>query len=224
MAPELSRRHFLVGFAAVAVAAGASRFTRSGNGPRVMVVHGLGLTVADFRSDPVIDRLTGGLSAQGWSVDVPVIDGEGSEQSTWLRERFDTDPTGASVRDQWLTHLARIPAPDLIVGISWGGLLALHAAAATGIPYAALLPAADPTELDEFAAYPLDALEITGLRGNGYMAWVRDDDRVGWETAHDLAMAAGCVRREYQTGGHVLTETQIDDVLAWADGLREEQR
>lgn len=233
----MSRRTFLAALLASvggAAAAGFNSDPRPHRG-RVIVVHGLNTTAALYRSTSPFNTLEHSLAEQNWAVHTIPITGEGTgtTQATNLQTQFNADTTGANARSQWLTdydtYVAGLPTvdgPTVVLGISWGGLLALQAAGrASTLPdaFMAHLPACDPNFLTEFTTYTLTALadlNEAAMTMPGYISWATDDTRVGYTDAKTLAQTTlGCDWHEYTSLGHVTDLEVVRNLLAWADAL-----
>lgn len=195
----------------------------------LVLLHGLNDDPSSFLAQSVFADLRDALLAQEWTVTVPAIDGDGSGQATYLQGQFTADPTGATHLADWLAQWDDIvtsvestygAARLMVVGISWGGLYALHAMAHSNCDACAVhLPAADPNYLTEFSSYDLGALstfpESELSAKPTLIQWATDDTRVGYTAAQSLAAAVGADTREYTSLGHsTTTETNVD-VARW---------
>jgi alpha-beta hydrolase superfamily lysophospholipase len=233
----LGRRTFLAGALAVAGASLAG-CRRSAVG-RAVVVHGLGSTARSYRTTAPFKGLVEGFAVEGWAVDVMSYrtEGRGPAHAAALQSLFDQDSTGANVLDLWLEDyerhvagLAPVDGPTILVGISWGGLLALQAAGRGRVrpdAFIAHIPATEPRLIEEFSSYDLSVigrLDESALTMPGLLSWATDDERTGYRATAALADRLGCDRKQYESLGHNTTGEVVAHLTGWAGRQRDQRR
>lgn len=100
------------------IAPGAQPYLRSGKGPGILMIHGLGGSGDDFR------MAAEGLYAQGWSVSVMRVAGHGM---TWKEAAEAHVEDWRQSVDQAIDELRSVSDRIVILGSSFGGALALDA-------------------------------------------------------------------------------------------------
>ena len=226
---EFGRRAFLGALGLIAVGGLTARSCGPQIRGRMVLVHGLNQNVAESRAGEPWQRFEEQF-ADRWELTIPEYEPYTSDT---LTAAFEADPTGRTVRDEWVrrydsTMLAEPPVGGLtvLVGLSWGGLLALHAATRGRYrpdAYVCVVPAASPSALAEFERFDLGVLgsfeESELAKIPGWIGWAEGDERVGSDVAVALARRVGAAGGAYPGPTHGLTDAMTADVATWVAGL-----
>lgn len=219
---------------------------------RVYVFHGIRDWPASFASTPPFSTLINGLVADGWQT---VTVGElydGSSQSDLSEAHFDGDATkGASFREDVValfedtqtyvnaTYGAPAGGKEVLLGISWGGLMIHLIASSSGQEfrgYVTHVAASCPPYMTEFLGDDLTELYPSPLTlpafGPAWISYSTSDTRVGyldaygcentktiadtWATQNPaVTIRGGAGDSHYIAQGHTLDSTNIADIRAW---------
>ena len=222
---------------------------------RIWCYHGLNGHPSTFFSSAPFDSLLSGLLADGWQVVIPGEMYSGASQATSSQSVFTGDGTkGASFRAAVLAlHLqtkkyvdaVHGPPPgslDVLLGISWGGLM-VELLAGSGVPFRALLShvaASNPSYMTEFSGDDLTSLQPSPRalpnRRPVWISYSTSDTRVGyadtaggigtktiadtWAAVNPIVTVRGGAGDSYYIGlGHSTDATVVSHLLAWIAAL-----
>lgn len=210
---------------------------------RVFLLHGLGGSRQQMRTDPAFRRMIDHLRGQGYQVVVPSLPYDRTPttaapqtQAQALQQVLPAEQ-GAGYKKTWDRRFNDLVSwadsrygrtQNTVGGFSWGGFNTLLAAAENPrvSRYFANMPVVDPTKLEEFKAFQLGALQTAKmaqqLRGKqGFIGYGGRDTRVGGvEPVQGLlanlkAQHAPITSVEYPTLGHTTNVETVDNILKW---------
>ncbi len=216
------------------------RYTATGTARgRIYLYHGLNSTPSQWAGSPYSD-IVAGLRDDGWECFAVGELYDGAGQATSSQATFVGDATkGASFRSlvlalhdstkAWIDYTyGPGPERDVLIGISWGGLMVelLVQSAREFRAWMAHLPATNPSVMTEFSGDDLSSLQPTTVIGPepGWIAFGQLDTRVGYTDTQTLGNALHALNAavdviDYPTLDHSTTPAVVTDMLAWVAAL-----